>query len=222
MRLDIIRNYIDPKFVLDIGANIGQFQREFKQVFPEAHLMSFEANPNCEEQLRATSEELGNTYMITLLAKDNNNYTYYSRRDDPIGTGNSIYKELTDFYTDDNTITTERKGVTLDEIMQDGSTEIPDIDLIKIDTQGSELDIISGGINTCKKAKAILLEVSVIPYNDGSPLKDAVIDFMQNIGFFPIDIIDEIYPFGSHQQDILFGSVDVFKPISPKFTGNKQ
>ena len=30
-----------------------------------------------------------------------------------------------------------------------------EFDLIKIDTQGSELDIITGGINLCKKAKGI-------------------------------------------------------------------
>lgn len=215
MKLDLIRKYFEPKLILDIGANIGQFQMVCHKVFPESKVISFEANLNCEEHLRTVSESLGNLYMMILLAKDDGNYTYYTRRDDALGTGNSIYRELTDFYTDENTIATTRRGITLDEVMTYDGDPIPDIDLIKIDTQGSELDIISGGINTCKNAKGILLEVSVTPYNDGAPLKDDVVEFMSKLGFTPVEVIDEIFPFGSHQQDILFIATDLLQSQEP-------
>jgi FkbM family methyltransferase len=35
-------------------------------------------------------------------------------------------------------------------------------DLIKVDTQGSELDIIQGGINTFTNAKVVICEVALI------------------------------------------------------------
>ena len=79
-----------------------------------------------------------------------------------------------------------------------------EFDLIKIDTQGSELDIITGGINLCNKAKGILLEVSLTQYNEGAPLYQEVISFMENIGFIPKVILDEARNHGAHQQDILF------------------
>jgi hypothetical protein len=66
------------------------------------------------------------------------------------------------------------------------------------------LDIISGGLNLCKKAKGILLEVSLTQYNQGAPLHEEVISFMKNLGFQPKIILDEVRNHGAHQQDILF------------------
>jgi hypothetical protein len=82
-----------------------------------------------------------------------------------------------------------------------------EFDLIKIDTQGSELDIISGGRNLCSKAKGILLEVSLTQYNENSPLISEVHEFMHNFGYEP----KEILGVGHHpktgkliQNDILY------------------
>jgi hypothetical protein len=111
-----------------------------------------------------------------------------------------MYRELTPFYSDDQIEIIKQCGIKLDDIF----TEDTEFDLIKIDTQGSELDIITGGIELCKKAKGILLEVSLTQYNENAPLYDEVIKYMKNIGFIPKDILDESKNHGSHQQDILF------------------
>ena len=66
------------------------------------------------------------------------------------------------------------------------------------------MDIITGGINLCNKAKGILLEVSLTQYNEGAPLYQEVISFMDNIGFKAEVILDEARNHGAHQQDILF------------------
>jgi FkbM family methyltransferase len=202
MKLELIQKYFTPTSVLDIGANIGQFHRLIKSAYPDANVYSVEANPNCEDALKFVTNHYGTQYKIALLSKDNAAYDFYTRKDDPVGTGNSIYKELTDFYSDNNTVVETKQGITLSELFD--NVDLPLFDLIKIDTQGSELDIISGGIHLCKYATGILLEVSVTPYNIGAPLKDEVINFMTNLGFTEVEILDEIYPFGSHQQDVLF------------------
>jgi len=62
----------------------------------------------------------------------------------------------------------------------------------------------TGGRNLCKKAKAILLEVSLTKYNEGAPLYDEVLQYMEEFGFKKRDILDQAYNHGSHQQDILF------------------
>lgn len=94
----------------------------------------------------------------------------------------------------------KKKGIKLDDLFT------PDIkfDLIKIDTQGSELDIITGGKILCGKAKGILLEVSLTQYNENSPLYNQVIEFMDDFGFKAVDILDEVNNVFLHQQDILF------------------
>jgi len=196
MNLYKIQEYFLPYRILDIGANIGQFHKLAQSIYPEAFIFSIEASPECEQSLK----EITSNYYIGLLAKDNSEYNFFSRKDAPTGTGNSIYRELTHFYSDDKLEILKQTGIKLDDLFEEDS----EFDLIKIDTQGSELDIISGGLNLCKRAKGILLEVSLTQYNEGAPLYEEVISFMQNLGFKAVAILDEARNHGAHQQDILF------------------
>jgi FkbM family methyltransferase len=194
--LQLISNYFIPYRILDIGANVGQFHQLCKESFPDSFIFSIEASPSCESSLKSITPN----YLIAMLTKDNSVYDFYIRKGDPTCTGNSIYKELTEFYSDDQVEILNQHGVRLDDLFTDDS----EFDLIKMDTQGSELDIISGGISICKKAKGILLEVSMTQYNEGAPLYEDVISFMANIGFVPVQTLDESRNHGSYQKDILF------------------
>lgn len=196
MNLSKITNYFYPYRILDIGANVGQFHLLCRHHFPDSYIFSIEASNECESHLKQITDQ----YYIGLLAKDNLEYNFYSVKNNPINTGNSIYKELTENYSDSNLEIIHKKGIKLDDLFEPESI----FDLIKIDTQGSELDIISGGIQLCNKAKGILLEVSLTQYNENSPLYNEVIEFMDNFGFKKAEILDEnIHPI-VHQQDILF------------------
>jgi len=197
MNLSKIQNYFYPYRILDIGANVGQFHQIAKNIFPKSYIFSIEASKECENYLK----QLTDNYYIGMLAKNNDEYNFYSRKNDPTSTGNSIYKELTKFYSDDQLNIIKQKGIKLDDLFKDNS----EFDLIKIDTQGSELDIIEGGKDLCSKAKGILLEVSLTKYNEDAPLYDEVIRFMDNFGFKIAEILDEnIVPEIVSQQDILF------------------
>jgi FkbM family methyltransferase len=196
MNLEKIKIYFDPNSILDIGANVGQFYAFAKNVFPSSNIFSIEASKECEEALKSVNPN----YYIALLAKDNSEYNFYSLKSIPTNTGNSIYKETTGLYDGDNLNIIKQNGVKLDDLFTSESY----FDLIKIDTQGSELDIISGGSQICSKAKGILLEVSLTQYNENAPLYDDVILFMDNFGFKVAEVLDEkIHPV-VHQQDILF------------------
>ena len=196
MNLSKITNYFYPYRILDIGANVGQFHSLCKYHFPNSYIFSIEASNECEPYLKQITDQ----YYIGLLAKDESEYKFYSLKNNPVNTGNSIYRELTDHYSESNLDIINKKGIKLDNLFEPES----EFDLIKIDTQGSELDIISGGIELCKKAKGILLEVSLTQYNENSPLYDEVIEFMDNFGFKIGEILDENTLPSIHQQDILF------------------
>lgn len=196
MILSKITKHFYPDRILDIGANVGQFHLLAKQQFPSSFIFSIEASRECEASLKAITDN----YYIGMLAKDSSEYQFYKRKGDPTSTGNSFYKELTHFYSDDQLDIVNEKGIMLDELFEKES----EFDLIKIDTQGSELDIITGGIDLCKKAKGILLEVSLTQYNEGAPLYGDVVKFMKEVGFTPVEVLDESRNHGAHQQDILF------------------
>jgi FkbM family methyltransferase len=197
MNIQIVNKYFTPNRILDIGANVGQFYILCKNAYPYSFVFSIEAAPECEYYL----SQLTKDYYICLLGKENKIVDFYVNKNDTTSTGNSIYKELTSFFSDDNLIIQKRECVMLDNLFEENS----EFDLIKIDTQGSELDIMMGGKNLINKAKGIILEVSITPYNEGAPLHDEVIKYMDEIGFYPVEILEEHYLHGSLlQKDYLF------------------
>lgn len=57
-------------------------------------------------------------------------------------------------------------------------------DLIKLDVQGSELDILRGGRETLHQAIAVQAEVEFLPLYQGQPTAGDVFKFMENHGFY--------------------------------------
>ena len=162
-----------PKNILDIGASVCQTADIMRQVWPVANILLFEGNNECEKLY----QKLGYDYQIKLLGKINGITKFYKTKWSPICSGNSIYKENSETYNDENLIVEELPIYKLDDCVQ------PIYDLIKIDTQGSELDIIEGGINTFKNAKAVITEVSFNNYNEGGCTKEQILKKMFDLGF---------------------------------------
>ena len=198
MGLEKIKNYFDPKSILDIGANVGQFYNEIKTIFPNSYYYLIEGNDSCEVVL----ETLNVDYSICLLSDYEKEVDFYVRKNEPRCTGNSIYRENTSFYDDDQIIIEKKQTKTLSNLLNNQT-----FDLIKIDVQGSEIDIINGGLDVIKKAKGILMEISLVEYNQNAPTKEFVYDYMDKLGFTPIEHIGNInHPLTYEliQQDILF------------------
>lgn len=198
MGIEKIKNYFEPKSILDIGANVGQFYNEAKTIFPDSYYYLIEGSDSCEAAL----ETLNVDYSICLLSDREKEVDFYVRKNEPRCTGNSIYRENTSFYDDDQIVILKKQTKTLSSILNNQT-----FDLIKIDVQGSEIDIISGGIDIIKRAKGVLMEVSLVEYNKNSPLKEFVYEYMINLGFAPVENIGNInHPITYEliQQDILF------------------
>jgi FkbM family methyltransferase len=198
MSLESIKKYFEPKSILDIGANVGQFYNEIKNIFPNSYYYLIEGSESCEVVL----ETLNVDYSICLLSDSEKEVDFYIRKNEPRCTGNSIYRENTSFYDDDQILIEKRQTKTLSNLL---NNQI--FDLIKIDVQGSEIDIINGGLDIIKETKGILMEISLIEYNQNSPTKDFVYEYMDNLGFKPVELIGNInHPLTYEliQQDILF------------------
>ena len=89
--------------------------------------------------------------------------------------------------------------------MYDGYTAT--FDLVKLDTQGSEIDILNGGSHMIKNTTAIIVEVSHVEYNENAPLVDEVKEYMESIGFVYNMEIGQTYSNefnGLIQRDLVF------------------
>ena len=174
-----------PKNILDIGCNIGQFYDVCKKNWGDnINIVLIDGNMCVEEDIK----KLNVPYYITVLSDSIKNVTWYGTIENTKCTGDSYYRENTEHYSDENIISTVRETNTLDNLFPDKS-----FDLIKLDTQGSEVDIIMGGINLCKRCKYMILETSLIEYNINSPDENKVTEFMESIGFSFVSIIDLHY-----------------------------
>lgn len=164
---------IKINYVLDIGANIGEFSDLLKKIFPECAFQLIEPNKDLNNIL----EKKGYNFHNLLLYKEKDKKVkLYFEDSGNTTTGNSIYKENSRHYEQNKfkLFTTH----ILDEL------KTPDIiDLIKIDVQGAEIDVFKGGIQTLKKTKFILVETSLVQYNLDAPLEKNVIEFLSNNSF---------------------------------------
>jgi FkbM family methyltransferase len=180
-----------PKLAFDIGANVGEWNINFRKMFPGCRVISFEANSNCVRELKRKNIE----YVEGLLgAKDGAECEFYLSNEMYPG-GASIYREKTTFYNDDIIITEKMKMRTLETVLKNCDENLlsSKIDLIKIDVQGAELDILRGANDVLKNTDFILLEISLMTYNENSPLFAEVIEFMNERNFALYDILEFHY-----------------------------
>ena len=207
MRLNEVKELgIDPVAILDIGAHTGQFYGWAKNTWPISVIWMIESNEVHESTLKNLTINKDDEYLITALGDEEREVTFYTRKDKPHTEGNSYYKEANYWDVPHLVLESKRKLQRLDDLFTEGT----EFELIKLDTQGSELDILKGGKNLVSKSSAVILEVSYVEYNLESPLAEEVIDYMKNVGF---DIYIEI---GEHysnepqwkdvtvQKDLLF------------------
>jgi FkbM family methyltransferase len=161
--------------ILDIGANQGQFAREMRALFGNAFIYSIEANPFCKSKL---SKQQANgqldEYEIVALGKEDDVLDFYYSERKPAGKGASFYPEI----DQKDLISMQVPVRRLDEVLLGRHFH-----LIKIDVQGAEKDVIEGGRTILDKAKYVILELAVKPYNEGAPTGLEMIEVMNSIGF---------------------------------------
>ena len=209
MRLEEVKDMgINPNAILDIGAHTGQFHSWSKRVWPDVGVFMIEANPLHERQLANMTFRMEDDYLIAALGDEEREVTFYTRSDKPHTEGNSYYKEAN--YWDIPQLVQENKITLqkLDNIFEDDAV----FELIKIDTQGSELDILKGGRELIRKASAVVLEISLIEYNEGAPTAEETINYMNEIGFVEKMSIGEHYDGETVvQKDLLFTNKELIK-----------
>jgi FkbM family methyltransferase len=145
-----IKEYSEP-IIFDIGANIGTFTTWMARAFPNGKIYSFEPQRAVFQMLsgNAAINNLYNVYTYNIgLGKENTKVEF----DEP------NYFQKNDFGTFslvENIITEKTKNKivvqiqTLDWFLE--YYKVPKVHLLKIDVEGMDLDVLTGGYNTIKK-----------------------------------------------------------------------
>ena len=164
--------------VYDVGACTGEFSYNLiSSVLPNAQYYLFEANISYLPQLIHPGF---NAYIATLSNEGREEVEFWVG----LNTGDSYYKETTTIYDDKDTKIL--KCTTLDKIITEKNLPIPNF--LKIDTQGSELDILSASKKILGKTEMILCECPIIEYNKGAPNITEYLNFFRDHDYIPVEL----------------------------------
>ena len=193
--------------VFDVGAYRGEWSKLLsKTSLKKRKFFLFDAN----EENRNFLEKLNFKFFFHILSDQNKDVNFYSN----FSTGDSYLKEQTSLYKENSNVIL-RKATTLDDVVK--KENLPSPDFLKIDTQGSEIDILKGSKISVSKCSLIYLECPIIEYNLKVPKFNEYIDYLDSIDFVPYDIC-EIHKIDNVliQMDILFIKKNILNEIYPE------
>jgi FkbM family methyltransferase len=172
-----------PQFILDVGANEGNWNVMIKGVYPQANVFSVEAN---DENVRHLQDKRLN-YTITMLGKEKKNQVPFYMSKKKGGTGNSMFIENSDTFDKDGYKLLNLN--TLDNVLEEQGLPCPDY--LKLDVQGAEIEVLKGYPKHFACTSVVLAEANILKYNQGAPLASQLITFMSQNGFELFDIAEE-------------------------------
>ena len=203
-----VLKYFTPQSYLDIGVCKGHaIPFILKQLPSLTKVEMIEANELHRLDLEKISETYKIPFHIEVLSDEIKEVTFHldGLGADSTGPGNSYYLENTNYYI--GKPSEQRITNTLDNIYDDSFT----FDLIKMDTQGSELDIMLGGINTFSRAKVVICEVALTDINIGGCKKEDIFEILvKNFKFDYVSTIEGVLNYD--RSKIVYENLLFIKP----------
>ena len=166
--------------VFDVGANVGQSVTAFRELLPCSILHSFEPGPTAFRQLEANTLGLENVQLVnagvgsvtgTQLLIENDHSDMSSLLRPAEAAWGSIVGE------------TEVAITTLDDYCR--AAGVDRIDLLKIDTQGYELEVLRGAASLmdAERIRLVYMEVTFSDMYEGLPSFDVLYRLLLDHGF---------------------------------------
>jgi len=163
---------IDRPLIIDVGANKGQTIDLFLSINKKSEIFSFEPTPELVEYLIKKYEGYNNIHIVDIaLSDENGEANFYTSTFSAtnsllvpnVGTYNRINSDLGDILS--KTDARKCKVRTLDDWFINNITNNRIIDILKIDTQGTEYNILSGSKSILHtNVKTVILEFQYIPF----------------------------------------------------------
>ena len=180
-------------YVYDIGACSGRWASSMKEgPLWRSDFWLFEANSAYKSEL----EKTGFRFYIETLSNPGRDYATFFKK---TNTGDSYYKETTKHF--DDAVADIHKCITLDKMIEEN--DIPVANFVKMDTQGSELDILAGASKVVGKAAFFYVECPIIKYNAGAPSFTDYTDFFLDNNYVPVNL------FEIHRGEDILTQVDI-------------
>jgi FkbM family methyltransferase len=170
--------------VLDVGANVGQFALAASAAWPNTRIYSFEPLPDCFEQLQVRLRRAADFTAINVGIGDKAGSLTFERNSfHP----SSSFLKTTPLLRSEFPHAGDSKSITvqvkrLDDLA--GELVLRPPMLVKIDVQGYEDKVLTGGAETIQRADVIIIESSFVRLYEGQPLFWDIYRTLTAWGFF--------------------------------------
>lgn len=158
--------------VFDIGANVGEYSKTLLKLNNSSVIYAFEPHPNTFQKLSLSIDSSQVKLFNVAVGKEVGKMKLYDYKDSDGSVFASVYKDVIEVLHDWKSVSYDINVITLNDIAKEYL--INNIDLLKIDTEGHELQVLLGAINLIKngKIKAIHLEFNEMNIISKSTFKD--------------------------------------------------
>jgi FkbM family methyltransferase len=178
-------SFVKPTYVLDVGANRGQYAGDIREMHRTIPIASYEPQLRCFDALKAAAAGDPNWRVIhAALGSEPGQLTLHNA-------GNELSSSLLPMTEAHEAAAPESKYVSTEVVdVRRLDDELAGLDVsprdrvwLKIDTQGYEWPVILGAPNLLKQTVAIEMELSLVTMYEGQKLFPELVDEMKKLGF---------------------------------------
>ena len=167
-----------PRTVLDIGAYRGVISTQLARLYHPDFIGLVEPQPNLALQLRGMSLAPRQMVFECALGRKEGFADLKVLASDASSSLLDVAPGCDDLFHRSMTVqrSIEVPVRTLDSVFSE--TGLCQLDLLKVDVQGYELEIFAGGLNCLSRTRMIVVEVSFFEHYIGQPLFPIIYDFL--------------------------------------------
>jgi FkbM family methyltransferase len=179
------RNGMNPATVIDVGAASGTM--ELYETFPDAHFLLVEPLEEFRASLQKIMEGMKKADILLGVAASRPGKITINVHQDLVGS--SLFREEED--SNVNGVPRVVEGLPLNDLCKKKGTIGPY--LLKIDTQGAELEVLKGAEAILPETEFVILETSLFELFKGGVLFYDCLSYMNDKGFVVYDVFDLRY-----------------------------
>ena len=182
-------------WVVDVGANHGDFAEAVSAYFPNASVLLVEPLSQLHDELQRRSDHRYGKWEVEKCAlgfEDAVLPLHVAAGQDAVGSLAGFAPEYQKVNPQSVIEQVPCKVRPLDAITAERN--ISRVDLLKIDVEGFEFEVLKGAARTLERTRALILETSLVrrSSNTGNPLI-AMLDLLTSRGFWLIDVVPSLF-----------------------------